>query len=1552
MSRFVLTAQMRLRAPDNVAQVRSQIQRQLNGINVPITATGSRTTTRSVDNVRTSIDRTTDSTDRMSRAFRLYTVRFGAFGLASRVLTGLISGLSAGITSAINFEREINKVGQVTGQTSRQLEGLTETITDLAVGIGTSSEDLATSARSLSQAGFAAGELDTALTALAKTTVAPTFSDIGKTTEGVIAIFNQFGQGAGAIEGQLASINAIAGKFAVESDDLIDSVRRAGAVFKSAGSDADELFALFTAVRSTTRLTAESIGTGFKTIFSRIQNPATLDFLEQFGVKLRDDLTGNFVGAFKAVQELNRVFGNLPAGDTTLTRVAKEVGGLRQIDKLIPLIQNVEVAERALQVARADGIDLDSDVERSQEALAVQIEQVRQEYLALVRDLTNTVVFNTLIKVGLNLASVFLKVADSLKEIIPIVGVLGGLAIGRAGFNFASGFFGRNAGGRVPVFHDGGFVSGVGNSDDVPAILQEGEYVIKKSSVKQIGLQTLQALNDNRFNTGGPVQDMTDFTEFLKSGGSGKEPFVSPGMGKGKEVLAKITPGEFVFNAKSAEKIGLARLNRMNREGVATFNRGGAVGGVRRFQNGGAVAAGGGVLAGLTETISTSIDGLTSSFNEIKDTVTDVFGGLSSGALLATAQIFALSKALKAGEQSQKKQISVIDRITNRNKKLELESARLSQEYQELVQTAGKIGPRQKELENLMARNNKARQETGRLLKANNGVIKQSTRAILNNVRANQAGAAVARTGVIGKVSAGFGVVRGKLDTLGKTVGRFSDQLFKAGVAAALVAQGLNFVSDRLGKNADEAAESGDLASTISNSNNSALLGRLGTALTTGLSVGAGAGLATANPFIGVGAGAIAGIASFALGSDGTEELDTRLNALASGALTRADVALRKLGDNDAPALSESILSAVNEIKAAEQAVAEIDSKKAREEAEGKIADAFKNVAVTVGQSAKSQEEFNKATKLLTEEQKKVAQSARDVVLAQNAISKAVFDAAKINSVFSRAQTAAQNLANAFETGATQVGSALNTLQTAATTLGDSASGERAVTALRNAANTFFAERGISGSSTQDSVNRSLDAANTAVLFNARLQERLGAADLPDSNNQRQQAIRNIINQVANDIGDSDLGNTISTTVNELFSKEEGADINKVIKEVGDVLTTVIKPATDFGKALEDRTKLLNDLTKRRIAAEQRFIKAQETAIDRQFEAARIIQEAGGGRLSLQRGLQGRNAQFNLRAADAGIRGVGSGSPAEIRAVGEEIRRSFRDLESEAGRRAINEGRGLGIDEDRRGALRTASESLVKLSKDRINLLKEELGVVKQRLSLERDSVQSLLAGDVQGFIEKQSQAAAANAIRSGNSAALRAFSASDIAGAVQNLRQDPSVTPRDLEKALTSSGVLQGIGLGRREAQLIAGTTVEEERINSQIRQTAAAFADVANISAALENMSVQANQVIINAAEVTSNTGIVDGVNRQSSADAGAFLQAANGAANNLNQAAEKLNNTKLDLKVEPIEVIVRTPSLERNIDDRVREIAEEVVDRGLASVTIGPNGRPRRSRGVLPS
>ena len=533
MSRFVLTAQLQLQAPSNTRQVVQQIQRQLQGgVNLDVQLQNAPAAQRQLTKINKQVSNLNTQGKNLSKNFGISIRRFASFTIASRAVSLFTNKLAGAVDEAIKFEREMVKIAQVTGKSVQSLDGLTKTISSLSTNLGVASSELVGTTRILAQAGIKANDLEVALAALAKTTLAPTFEDITKTAEGAVAILAQFGQGVGALEDQLGSINKVAGQFAVESGDLISAVRRFGGVFKSAGGELDELLGLFTSVRATTRESAESIATGLRTIFTRIQRPKTIEFLKQFGVELTD-LEGKFVGPFEAVRQLSAAFAGLEEGDIRFVQVAEELGGFRQIGKVIPLIQQFTVAERARQAALEGRGSLDEDAAKAQQALAVQIQKVREEFFALIRGISETGTFQVLVKSTLALTSQLIKLADAFKPLLPILASFAAIKIGANIGNIArgigAGILGRNQGGPIG-FASGGVVPGTGNRDTVPAMLTPGEFVIRKSSVNKIGADTLQAMNSNRFAAGGTVKvkNPEQYAAFVLDANSGTDLATKP----------------------------------------------------------------------------------------------------------------------------------------------------------------------------------------------------------------------------------------------------------------------------------------------------------------------------------------------------------------------------------------------------------------------------------------------------------------------------------------------------------------------------------------------------------------------------------------------------------------------------------------------------------------------------------------------------------------------------------------------------------------------------------------------------------------------------------------------------------------------------------------------------------------------------------------------------------------------------------------------------------------------------------------------------------------
>ena len=74
-------------------------------------------------------------------------------------------------------------------------------------------------------------------------------------------------------------------------------------------------------------------------------------------------------------------------------------------------------------------------------------------------------------------------------------------------------------GGAIRKYASGGHISGKSGIDQIPAMLSEGEYVIRASSARQIGKPTLDRINAGKFNEGGAVSEIQSSNENASANG-------------------------------------------------------------------------------------------------------------------------------------------------------------------------------------------------------------------------------------------------------------------------------------------------------------------------------------------------------------------------------------------------------------------------------------------------------------------------------------------------------------------------------------------------------------------------------------------------------------------------------------------------------------------------------------------------------------------------------------------------------------------------------------------------------------------------------------------------------------------------------------------------------------------------------------------------------------------------------------------------------------------------------------------------------------------------
>lgn len=468
---------------------------------------------KQIRDIRTQAEKTTSKLRNLGAEIGGYFTRFTAFTLAASTVFRFIRFIDDANREVLEYDASLVKVAQTLGTTRKNLSGLTDEIFRLSSSLGVSSKELIDASLVIAQAGFNARDTQKSLDLLAKTALAPSFKDMGNTVQGMIAIMNQFGISIDQMEGKFDVLNEVSKRYTVEAEDIISAVRIAGGVFSAAGGNLEEFISIFTAIKDTTQESAETIAQAIKTISGRLQRPKTVDLLESFGIRgVRDEVTGEFAGVFQALDAISQgvANNNISTRSVAFAEIIEELGGLRQLGKVVPALLQFSKAQQVLGVSTNSVNSLLRDQLLSQDALTRSITKAREEWVKLLVAFSQNEDIRELSAFLLRMGETLARIVNSFQSLLPYLAILGAAKSARAIGILASGAINKPA--RIRALASGGFINtGSGNKDDVPAMLTQGEYVLNRKAVKSIGVNTLNALNTgniSHFAEGGPVKPL------------------------------------------------------------------------------------------------------------------------------------------------------------------------------------------------------------------------------------------------------------------------------------------------------------------------------------------------------------------------------------------------------------------------------------------------------------------------------------------------------------------------------------------------------------------------------------------------------------------------------------------------------------------------------------------------------------------------------------------------------------------------------------------------------------------------------------------------------------------------------------------------------------------------------------------------------------------------------------------------------------------------------------------------------------------------------------
>ena len=282
------------------------------------------------------------------------------FQISSSIMHGLIGGVQTAFNYAKDLNQSLNNISIVTGQSTSQMARFAEQANKTARSLSATTLDYTNAALIYYQQG-----LDDE-TVKARTDVTVKLANVSRqsaeeVSSQMTAIWNNFDDGSHSIEYFADVITALGATTASSSEEIATGLSKFAPVAGTIGLSYEKASAALAAIIANTRQSADTVGTGLRTIFSRFESLKLGETLED-GVNLSkytkamQTIGVNVLDANGKLKDMDTILDEVAKrweklDNTQKTAFATTVGGVRQYTNLIALFDNWDDVLKNLSTA-------------------------------------------------------------------------------------------------------------------------------------------------------------------------------------------------------------------------------------------------------------------------------------------------------------------------------------------------------------------------------------------------------------------------------------------------------------------------------------------------------------------------------------------------------------------------------------------------------------------------------------------------------------------------------------------------------------------------------------------------------------------------------------------------------------------------------------------------------------------------------------------------------------------------------------------------------------------------------------------------------------------------------------------------------------------------------------------------------------------------------------------------------------------------------------------------------------------------------------------------
>ena len=282
------------------------------------------------------------------------------WGVASGAMNAFTGETQKAFNYVKNLDKSLTDIRIVSGQSAEQMKEFAVQANRSAKALGSSTKAYADAALIYYQQGLdgkAASERADITLKMANVT--------GDSAEEVssymTAIWNNFAKGSEQLERYADVMTALGAATASSTDEIAAGLEKFAAIADTVGLSYDYATAALATVTATTRQSADTVGTAFKTLFARIQDlelGKTLDdgttlgkysqALTKVGIAVKDS-NGELRSMDEILADMGRKWDTLNKDQQVA--LAQNVAGVRQYSQLVALMDNWDFMQENLRTA-------------------------------------------------------------------------------------------------------------------------------------------------------------------------------------------------------------------------------------------------------------------------------------------------------------------------------------------------------------------------------------------------------------------------------------------------------------------------------------------------------------------------------------------------------------------------------------------------------------------------------------------------------------------------------------------------------------------------------------------------------------------------------------------------------------------------------------------------------------------------------------------------------------------------------------------------------------------------------------------------------------------------------------------------------------------------------------------------------------------------------------------------------------------------------------------------------------------------------------------------